>query len=133
MLRISHGQEDKTNGAYGNRSHDGHKSDRDDTIRDGKFLDTLDRRGNGHGLYSSSGSNRYHGHHRYHPYRRSDKGYFLDEFKKEKPPTFDGELKKLEDAEAWLFGMKKFFELHDYKENMKVRIVIFSLKGKADI
>eukprot|EP00253_Pinus_taeda_P030517 PITA_30517 len=29
--------------------------------------------------------------------------------------------------------MKKFFELHDYIENMKVMIVIFSLKGKENI
>lgn len=56
-----------------------------------------------------------------------------DEFKKSKPPTFDGELKKLEDAKTSLLGMKKFFELHDYTKNMKARISIFSLKGKADI
>lgn len=29
--------------------------------------------------------------------------------------------------------MKKFFELHDYTENMKAIIAIFNLKGKADI
>ena len=29
--------------------------------------------------------------------------------------------------------MKKFFELHDYAENMKVRIANFNLKGKAYI
>jgi len=29
--------------------------------------------------------------------------------------------------------MKKFFKLHGYKENMKVRIVIISLKGKSNI
>lgn len=53
--------------------------------------------------------------------------------KKSKPPTFDGELNKPKDVEAWLLGMKKFFELHEYTENMKVRIVIFNLKGKAYI
>lgn len=41
-------------------------------------------------------------------------GYFPDEFKKVKPPTFDGYLKKLEDAEAGLLVMKKLFELHEY-------------------
>lgn len=56
-----------------------------------------------------------------------------EEFKKSKSPTFHGELKKSEDAEAWLLGMKKFFELHDYTENMKVRIAIFSLNRKANI
>jgi len=102
-------------------------------IRDGNFLDTPNRRGDGHILYSSYGFEKYHGHHHYHPYRRNGRGYFLDEFKKDKPPTFDGDLKKLEDANAWLLGMKKFFELHDYTVNMKAIIAIFGPKGKADI
>ena len=96
-------------------------------------MDTRYRRGDGHKVYSSSRSERYRDHHRYHPYRRSGRGYFLDEFKKSKPPTFDGDLKKSEDAEAWLLGMKKFFKVHDYTENMKAKIVIFSLKGKVNI
>ena len=50
----------------------------------------------------------------------------LDEFKKAKPPTFDGYVKKLEAAEAWILGMKKFFELHEYTNNMKVKIDIFN-------
>ena len=29
--------------------------------------------------------------------------------------------------------MNKFFEMHDYTENMKAKIVIFNLKGKEDI
>ena len=57
----------------------------------------------------------------------------MDEFKKTKPPTFDGELKKPNDVEAWLLGMKKFFDMHDYIENMKASIAIFSLKGKLYI
>ena len=61
----------------------------------------------------------YHGHHCYHPYRRNDRGYLPDEFRKAKPLKFYGELKKPEYAEAWLFGMKKFFEPHDYTEKMK--------------
>ena len=56
-----------------------------------------------------------------------------DEFKKEKAPTFDGDVKKSEDAEAWILGMKKLFELHNYTDNMKAIVGIFSLKGKADI
>ena len=54
-----------------------------------------------------------------------------DEFKKEKPPTFNGEMKKSQDLEAWFLGMKNFFGLHDYSENMKATITTFSLKGKA--
>lgn len=60
-------------------------------------------------------------------------GYFLDDFKKMKPPTFAGELKNLEDAQAWFLGMKKLFELHDYIKNMKAWITIFNLKGKEYI
>ena len=56
-----------------------------------------------------------------------------DEFKKAKPHTFDGEMKKSQDAEELLLGMNKFFRLHDYSENKKARITTFSLKGKEDI
>eukprot|EP00253_Pinus_taeda_P032219 PITA_32219 len=88
-LRISHGQEDRINGAYGSRSPGRH--------------------------------------------RRSDRGYLPNEFKKEKPSTFDGDVKKSEDVEAWILGMNKFFELDEYTYDMKARISIFNLKGKADI
>ena len=54
----------------------------------------------------------------------------LEEFKKAKYPTFYGKVKKAEDVEAWLLGVKKDFRVHDYFENMKARISIFSLKGK---
>lgn len=74
MLQINQKQEDKTNGAYGSRSHGSHNLDRDDTMRDGSLLDTLYRRGDGHRYYSSSDSNRHHNCHCYHPYRRSDRG-----------------------------------------------------------
>ena len=81
-------------------------SNRDDTVKYGRFFDTPDRRGIGHGFYTSCGSYMYHGHHNYHPYKRSDKGYLPDEFKKPKQPTFDGEMKKSKDEEAWLLWMK---------------------------
>eukprot|EP00253_Pinus_taeda_P036167 PITA_36167 len=42
-------------------------------------------------------------------------------------------MKKSQDAKAWLLCMRKFFRLHDCSENMKVRISLFSLKGKANI
>lgn len=138
-LRISHGQDEKNKGAYGsrlpsrNRSYCGQMSERYDMIRDDRLFDTLDRRGVGHMYYSSSGSQRYHDRHHYHPYQRSDRGYFIDDFKKAKPPTFDGEMNKSQDAKAWMLGMRKFFKLHYYSENMKARIALFSLKGKTYI
>jgi len=123
----------KIDGAYGSRSYGGNRSNRDDMVTDDRFLDTLDRRGDGYRYYSSSCLDRHYDRHHNHPYKRSDKGYFLDEFKKVKPPNFDGYLKKSEDVEPWLTEMKKFFELHEYTKNMKAKIVIFRLKGKAYI
>ena len=102
-------------------------------IIDGRFLDTPDKRGSNYEFYSSCGLDKYHGHHHHYPYRTSERRYLPNEFKKSKPPTFDGELKKLEDVEEWLLGMKKFLKLHDYIVNMKAMIAIFNLKGKVDI
>jgi hypothetical protein len=39
---------------------------------------------------------------------------YKGEMNKIKPPTFDGEHKKDEDAETWLLGMRKYFQLHNY-------------------
>jgi hypothetical protein len=41
-----------------------------------------------------------------------------------KPPTFDGEHKKDEDAETWFLGMRNYFQLHNYPSHAKGRIVI---------
>jgi hypothetical protein len=50
-----------------------------------------------------------------------------------KPPTFDGEHKKDEDAETWLLGMKKYFQLNNYSSHAEGRIAIYQLKGKASM
>jgi len=42
-------------------------------------------------------------------------------------------MKKIEDAKAWLFGIKKLFRLHDYSESMEAKITTLSLKGKEYI
>lgn len=42
--------------------------------------------------------------------KKMERDYMLEEFKKVKPHTFDGEMKKSEVAEAWLLGMNKFFK-----------------------
>ena len=36
------------------------------------------------------------------------------EFKNIKPPTFNGETEKGEEAESWLSGMKKYFQIYNY-------------------
>ena len=39
--------------------------------------------------------------------KRHHKDRSRDEFKKAKPPTFDGEINTGQEAEAWLLGIKK--------------------------
>ena len=55
------------------------------------------------------------------------------EFKKIKPTNFDGESKTGEEAEAWLLDIKKYFQIYNYSSNMKVRMAVYNLKGKASI
>ena len=56
-----------------------------------------------------------------------------DEFRKAKPPTFNGEIKTGQEAEAWLLGMRTYFQVQDYSGNMKTRVAIFNLSGRASI
>lgn len=53
------------------------------------------------------------------------------EFRKIKPPLFDGEQE--EAVEAWLINMNKYFSLYEYDHNLKVRLAIFQLQGKATL
>jgi hypothetical protein len=46
--------------------------------------------------------------------RRSGVDELQGEMNKIKPPTFDGEHKKDEDAETRMLGMRKYFQLHNY-------------------
>jgi hypothetical protein len=55
------------------------------------------------------------------------------EMNKIKPPTFDGEHKKEEDAETWLLGMRKYFQLQNYSAHAEGRIAMYQLKGKASM
>jgi hypothetical protein len=50
-----------------------------------------------------------------------------------KPPTFDGEHKKDEDAKTWLLGMRKYFQLHNYSSHAEGRIAIYQIKVKASV
>ena len=60
--------------------------------------------------YTSDGSEDNH-----HTRKRKLKTYdeISGEFKKIKPPTFNGETKKGEEAESWLSGMKKYFQIYN--------------------
>ena len=65
--------------------------------------------------------------------KRHHRDHSQDEFKKAKPPTFDGEVKTGQEAEAWLLGIKKYFQVQDYSGNMRARVAIFNLNGRASI
>lgn len=47
--------------------------------------------------------------------------------------TFNGEIEKPKDTKAFLIGMKKFFKLHAYVENMNAMVLIFGLNGREYI
>jgi hypothetical protein len=65
--------------------------------------------------------------------QKLSKSHNLEEFKKAKPPSFDGEIKKGEEAEAWLLGLKKYFRVDDFLKNLKARVATFNLNGKDSI
>eukprot|EP00253_Pinus_taeda_P028923 PITA_28923 len=53
------------------------------------------------------------------------------EFRKIKPPHFDGEQE--EAAKAWIINTNKYFQLYEYDNNLKARLAIFQLQGKATL
>jgi hypothetical protein len=65
--------------------------------------------------------------------KRKQIDHLEGEFKKIKPTTFDGESRTGEEAEAWLLDIKKYLQIYNYSSNMKVRMAIYNLKGKAII
>ena len=69
------------------------------------------------------------------PRRRNYKPYeeISGEFKKIKPPMFNGEVEKSEEAESWLSGMKKYLHIYNYFDRLKAQMDIYNLTEKADI
>jgi hypothetical protein len=65
--------------------------------------------------------------------KKSSKGCKFKEFRKSKPPSFDDEINKGEEAEAWVLGLKNYFRVHDFSENMKARVATFNFNGKTSI
>jgi len=65
--------------------------------------------------------------------RKKSQNFLTEEFKKAKPPTFDGEIKKGEEVEAWLFSLKKYFQVRIYSYNTKASIAVFNLDGEDSI
>ena len=46
---------------------------------------------------------------------------------------FNGEIEKGEEVEAWLGGMKKCFQIHNYSDELNAKMVIYNLTRKEDI
>ena len=71
----------------------------------------------------------------YHSRKRKYKPYeeISEEFKMIKPPAFNGETYKGEEDEAWMFGMKKYFQIYNYSNQLKARMTIHNLTRKEDI
>lgn len=65
--------------------------------------------------------------------RKVVRSFFPNEFKMEKPPTFNGDVRKYEEIEAWLLDSKKYFRGCNYSENMKVWVAIFNLRDNTEI
>ena len=65
---------------------------------------------------------------KYRPYEEISR-----EFKKIKPPTFNGETKKRKEAKSWLSRMRKYFQIYNYSNQLKERMAIYNLSGNADI
>jgi len=80
--------------------------------------------------YSSGTS---HSEHRKSKKKRQYHDEITSEFKNIKPPTFNGEVETGEETEAWLSGMKKYFQIYNYSGELKARMAIYNLTGKADI
>ena len=83
---------------------------------------------NFHSTSDSSDDNHYTKKRKYNLYEEISR-----EFKNIKPPTFNGETEKGEEAESWLSGMKKYFQIYKYSNQLKARMAIYNFSGKADI
>jgi hypothetical protein len=66
-------------------------------------------------------------------HKRSGVDELKGEMNKIKPPTFEGEHKKEEDGEAWLLGMRKYFQLQNYSSHAEGRIAMYQLKEKTSM
>ena len=47
------------------------------------------------------------------------------EFKKIKPPMFNGEIEKGEEEKAWFSRMKNYFQIYNYFDKLKDKMAIY--------
>jgi hypothetical protein len=65
--------------------------------------------------------------------KRKQTDHLEGELKNIKLATFNGESMIGEEVEAWFLDIKKYFQIYNYSNNMKVIMAIYNLKGKANI
>jgi hypothetical protein len=53
------------------------------------------------------------------------------ELRKLKPPSFNAEREREDDAKAWFLGLMRYFHLHNYSSNLEARICTYHLHGKV--
>ena len=53
------------------------------------------------------------------------------EFRKIKPPNFDGEAKEVDGS--WLININKYLQEYEYSSNMKARLAIYQLQERATL
>ena len=58
---------------------------------------------------------------------------YLGSLKTIKPPIFNGEVEKGEEANPWLSGMKKYIHIYNYSNESKAKMAIYNMFGKVDI
>ena len=46
---------------------------------------------------------------------------------------FNGEIEKGEEAEAWFSNMKIYFQIYNYSDDLKEKMLIYNLIGKTYI
>jgi hypothetical protein len=65
-----------------------------------------------------------------HKRRKQEIDNLQGELRKIKPPSFDGEREREDDAKSWLLGLKRYFQLHNYSSNLEARISTYHLHKK---
>jgi hypothetical protein len=65
-----------------------------------------------------------------HQIRRHELDSLQGEPRKLKPPSFDGEREREDDAEAWFLGLRRYFKWHKYSSNLETIISTYHLHGK---
>jgi hypothetical protein len=64
---------------------------------------------------------------------RHQRGILQGELRKLKPPYFGGEREREDDAESWLLGLRRYFQLHNYSSNLEARIATYHLHWKDEM